>query len=316
MTKQEYKAKKKQLKLENKIHIKEQKAEYKEKKAELKLKKKELKKAYKERIDSLDETTDVQIDFYKQEYKNNPKAKTPKVRERDLSQEEIEKLRRDRKLPSYTRGEEIFNSVTHIVGGGFGVIGLISGIVFSAIFRPGDTMSLISMIIFGVSMILLYSISAIYHGLHINKGKQVFQVLDHCTIYFLIAGSYTPCMLLGLSNIYPWNHVFLLCVYLLAILGIVLNATMMRRKAVQIVSMILYLVIGWSIIVLAPFLVSEFKVGGMILLVSGGVSYTIGSVLYGLGRKKRYMHSIFHLFVDLGTILQFLSVLLYLIIRL
>ncbi len=207
--------------------------------------------------------------------------------------------------------------VTHIVGGGLSVVGLVLGILFSVLKKPGDVVSLLSMIIFGITSITLYAISSIYHGLHINKGKRVFQVLDHCTIYILIAGTYVPITLIGLAEHMPYNVILLGVVVLLAILGVVLNATMMRKMVVKVISMVLYIAIGWGIIFFYPWLVDGcLGIGGTWLLIAGGITYTVGSILYGIGSKKRYWHSIFHIFVIGGTIFQYLCVLLYGIIGL
>lgn len=272
----------------------------------------------------LDEKTDTEIIALQKEYNEKRKEvlnsyrqelsalkkeyKETKVKEKDLSREQLKELRDDYKLPFYFRGEEITNSVTHIVGGAFGIVALVLGIIFS-VFNSRGLTTLLSVITFAITTILLYSVSSIYHGLHINKGKEVFQVIDHCTIYLLIAGTYTPIVLIGLESINPFQYVFLGCIYLLSALGVVLNATMMRKKAVKVVSMILYVAIGWSIIFFYSIINVSLGHLSTVMLILGGVSYTIGSILYGIGKKVRYMHAIFHVFVLAGTILQFLSIL-------
>lgn len=228
-----------------------------------------------------------------------------------LKSTDIAALRKKNGLPSYTNGEEVFNSVTHIVGGGLGVIGLALGVVFAAIKQPQKPAVAWSMAVFGLAMIMLYTISAVYHGLHVNKGKKVLQILDHCTIYFLIAGTYTPICFISLSTIFPWNFVLLGCIYAMDILGIVLNATMMDKKPVKIISQILYLVTGWTIVFFYPILIQSLGPVGMWLVVGGGISYTVGAVFYAIGHSKKWFHSIFHLFVLFGTLLQFLGILLY-----
>jgi hemolysin III len=228
-----------------------------------------------------------------------------------LSAEDLAALRKANKLPSYTKGEEIFNSVTHIVGGGLGVLGLIAGVICAAIYKPGNAAIAWSMAIFGLAMVTLYTISAVYHGLHVNKGKKVLQIIDHCTIYFLIAGTYTPLCLICLTNIAPFNYVLMGVIYAMDALGIVLNATMMDKKPVKVVSQILYIATGWICVFFYPYLIQTLTVGGMWLLIGGGISYTVGAVFYAFGRKVKYMHSIFHLFVIVGTVLQYLGILLY-----
>jgi hemolysin III len=140
----------------------------------------------------------------------------------------------------------------------------------------------------------------------------VFQIIDHCTIYVLIAGTYVPVTLLGLASYQPYNYIILGVVVLLAILGVVLNATMMRKIVVKVISMILYIAVGWGIIFFYPWLIAgPMGMMGTWFLILGGITYTIGSILYGIGSKKRYWHSIFHMFVVLGTVFQFLSVFLF-----
>ncbi len=277
---------------------------------------KEKKKFYREQKKLYKQEYLAKKQFLKNDFSGNHEKET-KIKERYLSQEEISQLRKKQLLPFYLHSEEIFNMVTHIVGGGLSVIGLILGVIFSVLKKPGDMVSLISMIIFGITSITLYVISSIYHGLHINRGKRVFQVLDHCTIYILIAGTYVPITLIGLADHMPYNVILLSVVVLLAVLGVVLNATMMRKILVKVISMILYIAIGWGIIFFYPWLVTgSLGISGTWLLIGGGITYTVGSILYGIGSKKRYWHSIFHIFVIGGTLLQYLCVLLYGIIGL
>lgn len=318
MTKTEYREMKEILLLEreNKIEgakneLDIDKDEYKKKKAEYH----QSKKAYHKAVKALKKENKIKRKGLKSEYRSLDYEKELKIREKDLTVDQIKRLRDKEGLPFYLRSEEIFNSVTHIVGAGLGAVGLIIGVIFSCLKKPGDMISLFSMIVFGIAMITLYSISAIYHGLHINKGKKVLQVLDHCTIYILIAGTYTPVVLLGLQFISPWHYVFLAAVYALSILGVVLNATMMEKLPVKVISMILYIAVGWGIIFFYPVLINSLSVPGMWLLIGGGLSYTVGSILYGIGSKKRYFHSVFHLFVNVGTILQYLSILIYAVIK-
>lgn len=287
-----------------KTEFRNRKNEFKEKRRAFRRSRKALKK----------ESREKRI-YLKEEYRSLDYEKEKKIREKDLREEQIRLLREKEGLPFYLRSEEIFNMVSHIVGGGLGIVFLVIGVVFSCLKKPGDMASLFSMIVFGLTMIMLYTISAVYHGLHIGKGKKVLQIMDHCTIYFLIAGTYTPVVLLGLSALSPWHYVFLACIYVLSILGIVLNATMMKKMAVKVISMILYIAVGWGIIFFYSPLYVSMTVSGVWLLIGGGISYTVGSILYGIGSKKRYFHSIFHLFVNVGTLLQYLSVLLYLVIR-
>lgn len=218
---------------------------------------------------------------------------------------------KDRILPSYTRGEEIFNMTSHIVGGALGVIALVLCLVFSCMHHNGY--AIVSSIIYGVSMILLYTMSSIYHGLSSKlKAKKVFQVFDHCSIFLLIAGSYTPFCLVTFLNydkILGWTMFAI--IWGLAMIGIIFNSIDIKRF--KIFSMICYLAMGWCIIFKISLLPELLTQTGFILLLLGGISYTIGAILYGLGKKKKYMHSIFHLFIVLGSILQFLCILLFVV---
>ena len=218
---------------------------------------------------------------------------------------------KDRILPNYTKGEEIFNMTSHIVGGSFGIVALVLCIVFSAIHHNGY--AVVSSAIYGVMMIILYTMSSIYHGLKPQrKAKKVFQVLDHCSIFLLIAGSYTPFCLVTFREynaVLGWTIFGI--IWAIAILGITLNAIDIKKY--KVFSMICYLGMGWCIIFTAKLLPKLLGIPGLVLLVSGGIAYTVGAILYGLGRKKRYMHSIFHLFILLGSILQFFCILLYVI---
>ncbi len=216
---------------------------------------------------------------------------------------------KDRVLPTYTKGEEIFNMTSHIVGGVLGVVALVLCIVFAAI--HGNTYGVVSGTIYGITMILLYTMSSIYHGLNPKRySKKVFQVLDHCSIFLLIAGSYTPfalCSIREYDAVSGW--VIFGVIWAIAILGIVLNS--IDIKKFKVFSMICYLVMGWCIIFKANLLPQLLGTAGLVLLVSGGIAYTIGAILYGFGKKHKWMHSIFHLFILLGSLLQFFCILLY-----
>lgn len=215
---------------------------------------------------------------------------------------------RDRLLPDYTRGEELYNMISHIVGGGLGVLVLAACLVLSIVHR--SAWGIVSGIIYGISFIQLYAISSIYHGLKLGMGKKVLQALDHCSIYLFIAGTYTPIMLCMLRPAYPiWAWGLLGTVWALACLAIVFTAIDLKKYAVF--SMICYIGMGWCVIVGIKPMLAVMPLGGMMLLVAGGVAYTVGAVLYGLGKKHRYMHSIFHTFVVAGSVLQALCILIY-----
>lgn len=215
---------------------------------------------------------------------------------------------RDRSLPSYTKGEELFNMISHIVGGAIGIAALVLCVVRSAVRHNGY--GLAGSIVYGVSMIVLYTMSSVYHGLKPGNGKRVMQVLDHCTIYLLIAGTYTPILLSAMRPIDPVaSWVMFGVVWALAAAAITFTAIDLKKYSVF--SMVCYIGMGWCILVKVPLLIQAVGWGGFWLILLGGICYTIGAVLYGVGRKKRYMHSIFHLFVVAGSVLHLLAVLIY-----
>lgn len=217
---------------------------------------------------------------------------------------------RERKLPVYTNGEEKFNMISHIVGGGFGIVALVLSVVFSAV--KGNVWGVVSCAVYGASLIALYVMSSVYHGLKAGTAKKVMQILDHCTIYFLIASTYTPLLLNPIREVSPgWAWTIFGIVWGCAALGIVLNAIDLKKYAAF--SMICYIGMGWCIVVAAKVTIKAIPFAGLMFLLVGGIAYTVGAVLYGLGKKHRWMHSIFHLFVLLGSILQFICILFYVI---
>lgn len=222
-------------------------------------------------------------------------------------------MKYSKELPTYTKGEEIFNAVSHIVGGGFGVVALVLGVIFACIYSDGY--GLASMIVYGVSLILLYTMSAVYHFLHPNKAKKLFRIFDHCTIFLLIAGTYTPYCLITLREVSVIGWILFGIVWFLAILGIIGNAINMHHPIIKTLSMICYIGMGWCVIFAIKPLLTNLAWGGFWLLLLGGISYTIGAIFYGFGRKCKYIHSVWHLFVLFGSILHFFSILFYVIIR-
>ena len=213
-------------------------------------------------------------------------------------------------MPDYTKGEEIFNMVSHIVGAAFGVVALVLTVVFAA--SAGNLRSVVASAIYGSTMILLYTVSSVYHGLHVNMGKRVMQVIDHCTIFLLIAGTYTP-VALGAIHRYSvaWSWVLFGVVWGCAALGIVFTAIDMKRF--EKLAMVLYLGMGWCIVMAAKPAMASIHPYGLMWILLGGIAYTAGAVLYGMGKRHRYMHSVFHVFVVVGSILQFFGILLYVI---
>ena len=216
---------------------------------------------------------------------------------------------RDRILPKYTKGEEIFNMTSHIVGAVLGIVATVLCVVFAAI--HGNVYGVISGAIYGVTMIILYTMSSIYHGLNPKRySKRVFQVLDHCSIFLLIAGSYTPFALCTIrENDTASGWVIFGVIWVVAILGIVLNS--IDIKKFKVFSMVCYLLMGWCIVFKIGLLPKLLGTAGFVLLLLGGIAYTVGAILYAIGKKHKYMHSVFHLFILLGSLLQFFCILLY-----
>ena len=214
----------------------------------------------------------------------------------------------DRTLPNYTRGEEIFNSVSHMVGGAFGIIALVACLIVSV--KSGNVWSIVGSCIYGLSLVMLYTVSSVYHALNKNMGKKVMQVIDHCTIYFLIGGTYTPILLSSIRDVSKaWAWTIFGIVWLCAIVAAVLTAIDLKKY--EKISMIAYIAMGWCIVIAAKTAIEAIGTKGCIWLLAGGISYTIGAVLYGLGKRHKYMHSVFHLFVVLGSVLQFVCIISY-----
>lgn len=212
-------------------------------------------------------------------------------------------------IPEYTKGEEIFNMVSHIVGGALGIVAVVLCVIRGAIHQ--NAYAVVSGAIFGTMMIVLYAMSSIYHGLSPKlKAKKVFRVLDHCSIYLLIAGTYTPFTLVTIreaNTALGWTMFGI--IWGLTALGVTLSAIDLRKF--RVIEMILYLGMGWSVVFAREAVLQNLHPNGLMLLFLGGIAYTVGAIFYGIGAKKAYIHSVFHLFVLLGSILHFFSILLY-----
>ncbi len=220
---------------------------------------------------------------------------------------------KNRILPSYTKGEEIFNMVSHIVGGGLGII--ITAICVIKAYLNNDLCQVICSFIYGFSMIILYTMSSIYHGLVQITAKKVFQIIDHCAIFILIAGTYTPialCSVVGNSALLGWG--LLAFVWGMSILGVVLNAIDLKKYS--IFSNICYILVGWCAVFVVKPVVAALSLEGFLWLLSGGIAYTVGAVFYAVAAKggPKYSHSVFHLFVLLGSVLQAVCIIFYVLI--
>ncbi len=207
----------------------------------------------------------------------------------------------------YTVAEEIINSVSHGVGAMLGVAALVLCIVVALLY--GDGYSLAGGIIFGISLIVMYSMSALYHAFTNEKVKKIFRIFDHNSIFLLIAGTYTPFCLVSLMEYNPvlaWTLFGI--TWGMGILSIVLNS--IDLKKFKVFSFISYIVMGWLIIIVINPLRTAIAPAGIWLLVAGGITYTVGIIFYVL-KKVRFMHCIWHFFVLAGSILHFLAILLY-----
>lgn len=215
---------------------------------------------------------------------------------------------RDRLLPSYTKGEEIMNMVTHIAGGGLAIVGSIFCILAAC--RFGGWENILGAVVYCLSMIGVYTMSSVYHGLRPGTAKKVMQVIDHCAIYFLIAGTYTPILITRFLPAFPTiGGGLLILQWGLTALSVTLTAIDLKKY--KVFSMVCYIAMGWSLIFFLPQALEVLPGPGFYLILAGGIAYTVGAVLFGLGKKIRWMHAIFHLFVILGSLLQYLAIVLY-----
>jgi len=210
-------------------------------------------------------------------------------------------------IPKYSLSEELISAISHGIGALLAVAGLVLSIVVSVMHK--NTVGVVACSIYGAMLILLYTMSTLYHSLKVNNAKRVFRIIDHCSIYLLIAGSYTPFALITLKGPIGWTIFGV--VWGAAILGIVFNAVDINKY--KKMSMISYIAMGWVIIFAFKPLCEKLDRNGIILLLSGGIAYTIGAALYGVGKKVKYMHSVFHFFVLAASVLQFFSIFLYVI---
>lgn len=208
------------------------------------------------------------------------------------------------KVSQFSLGEEIANAVTHGIGMILSIVGLVLLIVFSAL--SGSAWHVVSFTIFGVTMVFLYTSSTLLHSLPKGRAKNVFEILDHSSIYFFIAGTYTPFLLVAVRGTLGWTLFGI--VWGIAIGGTIFKVFFVKRFV--LVSTILYVVMGWLIVFTWPILTEQIARGGMLLLIIGGLFYTLGAIFY-VWRFFKYHHMVWHLFVLTGTILHYFTVLIY-----
>ena len=204
----------------------------------------------------------------------------------------------------YSVGEEIANALTHGIGALLAVAALTLMIVMSV--EHSDTARVVSSVIYGSSLILLYLVSTLYHSIQSPRIKKLFQILDHCAIYLLIAGTYTPFMLISLEG--TWGYALLITIWSLAIFGIVFKAIFHQQYAK--VSLFTYLTMGWLCILVGGEMLTKIPTGGLLLLLAGGLAYTGGTIFFVLSHFP-YNHAIWHLFVLGGSICHFFAIYRY-----
>ena len=207
--------------------------------------------------------------------------------------------------PRYTRGEERFNMITHIVGGGLGVVALLACVIVAAYHQ--NMWGVASGLVYGFAVVLLFTMSSIYHGLQLGLPKRVFRIFDHCTIFVLIAGTYTPIVLGAFRVVYPADAwVMFGLIWGFAIVGTTLTA--INRKKFQIFALICYLGMGWMAVFRINRLAEVLGWPFFVLILIGGGLYTLGVLFYVMGRKVKYMHSVFHLFVNAASIVHSVAI--------
>lgn len=214
-------------------------------------------------------------------------------------------------LPDYSRKEDWVNSATHMAGGVFAIIALL--LCINRAIAAHSLRYLIVSIIYALSMIIVYTISSIYHALRPNKAKKLFRIIDHSAIYLLIAGSITPFSLIAIHSVSPvFGWAVFGIAWAAAASGIIFTCVGFERF--KVIQMILYIAIGWAMLFAVKPLKESIGVPGIILMVAGGIVYTIGAVLYGLGKNRHYIHAIFHVFVLGGSILHFITIYKYILV--
>ena len=214
--------------------------------------------------------------------------------------------KKERVVRDYTLGEEIANSVIHGLGIGLSVAALVILVAFAAI--ADDGFKLASAIVFGVALVLEYTASTLYHSFPQPKVKHIFKIFDHCGIYLLIAGTYTPFCLVTLRAENGWTLFWV--IWGLALVGISVEAFWAYRP--RWLSAAIYLGMGWMVVLSIGPLIENLDPAGLWLLVAGGLAYTVGTVFYVM-KKVKYMHAVWHVWVLAGSTCHFLAVLLFVI---
>ena len=211
-------------------------------------------------------------------------------------------------IPQYSAREECLNAATHIFGAAFAVWVLVYGLRLARL--HGRELAVESCWIYGLSMLILYLVSSVYHSLPVGNAKRMMRIVDHCTIYALIAGSYTPTLLVAIRPQHPMlAWVIFAAEWGLGLLAGILTAIDMKKYSRA--SMFCYIAMGWLIVVALKPTIEAVTMPGFLWLLAGGVSYTVGAVLYGIGKRRPYFHTVFHVFAVLGSMLQAVCILKY-----
>jgi hemolysin III len=202
---------------------------------------------------------------------------------------------------------ERFNSITHLIGAVLALMGL--GALLTVAVQTGDAATIVSFAIFGLTLVMLYTMSTLYHSFPFPRVKRVFQKLDHVTIYLLIAGTYTPYMVVSLGN--SVGYWMLALIWTLAVLGLLLD--IFSPKRIELLQCGIYLFMGWVCAFHYTTLLKHIPQTGMIWLTLGGIAYTVGVIFYLLDNinKLRHAHGIWHLFVLTGSLTHFVSIVGY-----
>lgn len=209
-------------------------------------------------------------------------------------------------MPGYSIGEEACNIVSHAVGTCLGVFATI--VMAVASIAQGDLLKLSASLIFGSTLVLLYLMSTLYHGAVNPKKREILRVFDHCSIFVLIAGTYTPFTMISLRDtVGGWLGT---AIWVTAILGIILNIISIEKF--KRLSMICYIGMGWAIILTAKDLLLTVDFNAIILMVIGGIFYTAGTIFYK--KRSEYMHFVWHLFVIAGSVFHFMAIYNYIIL--
>ena len=209
----------------------------------------------------------------------------------------------------YSLGEEIANAITHGVGALFSIVALTIMVIFAALY--GNVWQIVSVAIYGGTLVLLYTMSTLYHAITNARAKKVLKIFDHICIYLLIAGTYTPFTLVVLRNEGMIGWTIFILIWLIAIIGIIFSTLFIGRA--KILSTLAYILMGWVVVFAMPQLIDVMKANdamtGIYWLLAGGIAYTVGTIFYIF--KIKYFHSIWHCFVLLGSIFHFISVMFF-----